>query len=783
MGYAEGYQKEIHRNQSIKIMKKLPLLFVFLPVLLLGQEQNTKLAEKLLLKVESGANALPGDTIMGGTPTSGVTYKMGNVGASSDFSASGAGTTANGVVFKADGDAPGAWDGAILRPINQYALTTPDPSYNLTVSGAVPTYGHKGNNSYWEFDGVDDLTTYAFTTATSSVVLWVYPTVTNKLWVNMGTNMTIGIDGSNDLSLGSEFTNPTTYVNGTASNAVTLNAWNYIVINSDEITPTTLQFGYVSSSYGAFKLKGFMAFNYALDATGVTYYSNPANHPKVVDQTATNAWVEVAPTLGAETYIFSLAVFNNKLYGGTYPNGKLYEWNGTNAWVEVAPKLGAETYIYSLAVFNNKLYGGTGENGKLYEWNGTNAWVEVAPKLGAETYILSLAVFNNKLYGGTYPNGKLYEWNGTNAWVEVAPTLGAETNIRSLAVFNNKLYGGTIPNGKLYEWNGTNAWVEVAPTLGAEIYIMSLAVFNNKLYGGTIPNGKLYEWNGSNAWVEVAPTLGAETRIFSLAVFNNKLYGGTAENGKLYEWNGTNAWVEVAPKLGTETHIWSLAVFNNKLYGGTIPNGKLYEWNGSISTFFLSPEGMYPGLWRDAYHSIDVSVGTGSTSPRLVKSQSGMNAWRFDGTSSCLSLADAKAPQLNGDVTISFWAMPTKLINYALLVYNGKLFCYSLAGGIFWFFRDGNADSKLITDEIFTINTWSHVVITSSSIGYTSVYLNGSLISSGTSGTPAEGSVDLRIGRLSGGTYPFQGVIEGLKIYKRLWSAEEISLGYSLYDD
>jgi len=104
-------------------------------------------------------------------------------------------------------------------------------------------------------------------------------------------------------------------------------------------------------------------------------------------------------------------------------------WTGADAWVEVAPKLGAETRIYSLAVYNNKLYGGTYSNGKLYEWNDNDAWVEVAPKPGAETHIFSLAVYNNKLYGGTYPNGKLYEWNDNDAWVEVAPQLGAETRI------------------------------------------------------------------------------------------------------------------------------------------------------------------------------------------------------------------------------------------------------------------------------------------------------------------------------------------------------------------
>ena len=89
----------------------------------------------------------------------------------------------------------------------------------------------------------------------------------------------------------------------------------------------------------------------------------------VIGDMLPRAWVEKAPTLGAETHIRNLCVYNGKLYGGTYYSGKLYEWNGTNAWVEVAPKLGGEQMIRSMCVYNGKLYGGTEGNGKLYEWN------------------------------------------------------------------------------------------------------------------------------------------------------------------------------------------------------------------------------------------------------------------------------------------------------------------------------------------------------------------------------------------------------------------------------
>ncbi len=250
-----------------------------------------------------------------------------------------------------------------------------------------------------------------------------------------------------------------------------------------------------------------------------------------------STWTEVAPQPDTEFYIYSLVVFNGKLYGGTYPNGSLVEWNGVDAWVEVAPQHDAEVGIYSLVVFNGKLYGSTSGHGKLVEWNGVDAWVERAPQIGAETRIYSLAVFNGKLYGGTYPNGSLVEWNGVDAWVEVAPQIGAETTIWVLAVFNGKLYGGTASNGSLVEWNGVDAWVERAPQHDAEIGILSLVVSDGKLYGGTTPNGSLVEWNGVDAWVEVASQLDPEDHIYSLAVFNGKLYGGTGLHAKLHEWN------------------------------------------------------------------------------------------------------------------------------------------------------------------------------------------------------------------------------------------------------
>ncbi len=43
---------------------------------------------------------------------------------------------------------------------------------------------------------------------------------------------------------------------------------------------------------------------------------------------------------------------------------------------------GTEQFIQTLAVFNDKLYGGTANNGKLFEWDGVDTWVRKAVRAG-----------------------------------------------------------------------------------------------------------------------------------------------------------------------------------------------------------------------------------------------------------------------------------------------------------------------------------------------------------------------------------------------------------------
>ena len=66
-------------------------------------------------------------------------------------------------------------------------------------------------------------------------------------------------------------------------------------------------------------------WNFALTCAKWMEYAKSGNPHKYQGANKTiSHWTEVAPQLNSQTHIRSLAVFNGKLYGGTYPNGLLF---------------------------------------------------------------------------------------------------------------------------------------------------------------------------------------------------------------------------------------------------------------------------------------------------------------------------------------------------------------------------------------------------------------------------------------------------------------------------
>ncbi len=262
----------------------------------------------------------------------------------------------------------------------------------------------------------------------------------------------------------------------------------------------------------------------------------------------------------AEPYIYSLAVYDGKLYAGGGGNGKVFVFDGTT-WTEIYDS--STTAIYSLTVYNGKLYASFGGSGKIYVFDGTT-WTESYDS--TETDIYCLAVYNGNLYAGSGGGGKVFAYDGTT-WTESYDS--AELIIFSLATYNGKLYAGSGGNGKIFVFDGAT-WSESYDSTEGSVY--ALAVYNGKLYAGSYSSGKIYVFDGTT-WTESYDS--TEGSVYALAVYNGKLYAGSGVNGKIYVFDGTT-WTESYDS--TETSIRSLAVYNGKLYAGSYPSGKIFVY-------------------------------------------------------------------------------------------------------------------------------------------------------------------------------------------------------------
>ena len=496
-------------------MKKILFLFAFLPALVWGQVQNSRLAQGLIFHAPLSEWAtLPGDTIMGGTPTSGKIYTISVAGSGCDFTLSGASSNASGVTFVADGDAPTWGTGSVLRVQEYYSQDyitgkkgTITDCYNVLGRGGEGrrslVMAGSGSATIADADRYDvgtgdfsismkikpanitDDTKYLINKEASGVGYGIYQK-TNDLWIRFDTgdgaggvdvSAVIGTDVlavNTDLEFSIVFSragNASLYTNRNSTPVGT------VAISTASATLSNAgSFVVGNASAGSAGFSGEISlcrlFNFAGNATQAVNYSKPEypienNHY----ENASKTWVAVAPTLGTETYIYSLAVYNNKLYGGTYPNGKLYEWNGTNAWVEVAPKLGAETSIPSLAVYNNKLYGGTGQNGKLYEAqvNLNNELTLNAEGIGYATNIWQdrLNSLSATVSGATVsipPSSELsaIKCNGSSSVISYSAMNGLTGNI-SISGWINPLYiggsGRVFSNGKVMLYTNPSGYL------------------------------------------------------------------------------------------------------------------------------------------------------------------------------------------------------------------------------------------------------------------------------------------------------------------------------------
>jgi outer membrane protein assembly factor BamB len=331
-------------------------------------------------------------------------------------------------------------------------------------------------------------------------------------------------------------------------------------------------------------------------------------------------WAEFYST--GENHIFSVAVYEGKLYAGTYPSGKIYVYDGSS-WELCYDS--PDQYIFSLCVYNGKLYAGSGNDntgGHVYAYDGVS-WTE--NYAATEWQIWDLVVYDGKLYAGTYPNGKILVYDGSSWALSYDSPDGY---IMSLCVYAGRLYSGGNPGGKIYVYDGSS-WALSYDSPEDAVY--SLCVYNGKLYAGTYGNGKIYAYDGSS-WALSYYT--GQSGVWGLGVYNGRLYAGTWPNGNVYVYDGSS-WSLSGAAVGN-IYCFKFAVYNGVLYAGTGDQGRICSKEephvvNVIQEWFY---GIARG-WKiegDSKVSISVVNEFARWNERTLRPQSSSCAWAFKQT-------------------------------------------------------------------------------------------------------------------------------------------------------
>ena len=181
--------------------------------------------------------------------------------------------------------------------------------------------------------------------------------------------------------------------------------------------------------------------------------------------------------------------------------------------------------------------------------------------------------------------------------------------------------------------------------------------------------------------------------------------------------------------------------------------------------------------------------GTVFNFPTLTDGKFG-SALSFDGTDDYVNTGNSTSLKITGDLTIEFWAKPTNISSgrqNPICKSYGAEFCLTQEtnGSLSYYHGSagGNANPYIgfSTPNMFTDNTWVHVVISRNVSSRTLTSYKNGVFASSTTWTsdkdPSVSSYDFKIG--AGYVNTYNGSIDEVRIYNRALSAEEISAHYN----
>lgn len=296
---------------------------------------------------------------------------------------------------------------------------------------------------------------------------------------------------------------------------------------------------------------------------------------------------------GNAVCVFSLCVFNNELFAGTFETGKtevgrVWRYRGGTEWDDCGAPFGSNA-VTALAEYEGQLYAAAShyrsrgsslaesENetpgGRIFRYEGLATWTEVGRLEGHEA-IHSLTVYRGKLYASSlYAPPGVYRYDSDGTWTFCGHPGG---RIVPMSVWRGHLWGGSYDGEhNIYRYAGGERWEDCGkPSEVTQTY--SFMSYRGELYIGAWPSGCVYRFDGQMGWENVG-RLGEELEVMGMATYNGKLYAGTLPLAQVYRFDGDGQWtltgrVDTTPDVKYR-RAWTMAVYQGKLFCGTLPSG------------------------------------------------------------------------------------------------------------------------------------------------------------------------------------------------------------------
>jgi sugar lactone lactonase YvrE len=363
------------------------------------------------------------------------------------------------------------------------------------------------------------------------------------------------------------------------------------------------------------------------------------------------------PSNGAIDY---LAEFKGNLYAGTYNwdsainfprGGEIWRSGDGVAWSPVITgglhePLNIE--VFSLAVFSDSLYAGTWIYTPTYGmevWRSSTGdsedWTKLASNGfnddGGNRAVGAFSVFSNSLFAGTYNSATGAEvWRTTDGtdWSQVnADGFGdsGALSVFSMAVFGDHLYAGVAhkvgAGAEIWRCQACDGadWLPVADngfgnanTRG----FRALRVFNGFLYavvGNTDAGMEVWRSQNGADWLQVGYTGFGDSNNAppysgsGVAAFNNRLYIGTqnsANGGEIWKKTVTASFT-ASPVIGPPPLNVSFA---NQSAGDVTTT--LWDFGDGVTSAAISPTHEYS---RTGVYTVTLTVGDGVDSNALTR--------------------------------------------------------------------------------------------------------------------------------------------------------------------